>query len=128
MKKNQGSGGVDGVSMAMFEKSVSLNLRELQRLLQQGRRYKPAPVRRHFIEKENGKLRPLGIRTIRDRVCQQAVRQIIEPIFEQDSTTTASAFVRDTRRTKQSIRFDVQNAAESADAYSRVADGGIHGR
>jgi RNA-directed DNA polymerase len=83
VKKNQGSGGIDGVSIAMFEKNVSMNLREIQRLLQQGR-YKPDPVRRHFIEKENGKLRPLGIPTIRDRVCQQAVRQIIEPIFEQD--------------------------------------------
>ncbi|MBO9608794.1 MAG: group II intron reverse transcriptase/maturase [Paenibacillaceae bacterium] len=83
VKKNQGSGGIDGVSIAIFEKKVSVNLRELQRLLQQGR-YKPDPVRRHFIEKENGKLRPLGIPTIRDRVCQQAVRQIIEPIFEQD--------------------------------------------
>jgi group II intron reverse transcriptase/maturase len=83
VKKNQGSGGIDGVSIAMFEKNVSMNLKELQRILQQGR-YKPDPVRRHFIEKENGKLRPLGIPTIRDRVCQQAVRQIIEPIFEQD--------------------------------------------
>ncbi|SEB60342.1 group II intron reverse transcriptase/maturase [Paenibacillus sp. GP183] len=83
VKKNQGSGGIDGVSIAMFEKNVSINLRELQRLLQQGR-YKPDPVKRHFIKKENGKLRPLGIPTIRDRVCQQAVRQIIEPIFEQD--------------------------------------------
>lgn len=83
VKKNQGSGGVDGVSIAMFEKSIAINLKEIQRLLQQDR-YKPDPVRRHFIEKENGKLRPLGIPTIRDRVCQQAVRQIIEPIFEQD--------------------------------------------
>ncbi|WP_342421450.1 group II intron reverse transcriptase/maturase [Paenibacillus sp. FSL E2-0178] len=83
VKKNQGSGGVDGVSTLMYEKNVSMNLRELQRLLQQGR-YVPDPVRRHYIEKENGKLRPLGIPTIRDRVCQQAVRQIIEPIFEED--------------------------------------------
>lgn len=83
VKKNQGSGGVDGVSIAMFEKNLNMNLTELQRLLQQDR-YEPDPVRRHFIEKENGKLRPLGIPTIRDRVCQQAVRQIIEPIFEQD--------------------------------------------
>lgn len=83
VKKNQGSGGVDGVSIGMYEKNVTTNLRELQRLLQQGR-YKPDPVRRHYIEKENGKLRPLGIPTIRDRVCQQAVRQIMEPIFEQD--------------------------------------------
>ncbi len=83
VKKNQGSGGIDGVSIAMFEKNIVINLKEIQRLLQQDR-YKPDPVRRHFIEKENGKLRPLGIPTIRDRVCQQAVRQIIEPIFEQD--------------------------------------------
>jgi group II intron reverse transcriptase/maturase len=83
VKKNQGSGGIDGVSIAMFEKNISVNLKEIQRLLQQDR-YKADPVRRHFIEKENGKLRPLGIPTIRDRVCQQAVRQIIEPIFEQD--------------------------------------------
>ncbi|WP_438498637.1 group II intron reverse transcriptase/maturase [Paenibacillus sp. IHBB 3054] len=91
VKKNQGSGGVDGVSIGMYEKNVSTNLRELQRLLQQGR-YKPDPVRRHYIEKENGKLRPLGIPTIRDRVCQQAVRQIIEPIFEQDFYTYSFGF------------------------------------
>lgn len=83
VKKNQGSGGMDGVSIGMYEKNVSTNLRELQRLLQQNR-YVPDPVRRQYIEKENGKLRPLGIPTIRDRICQQAVRQIIEPIFEQD--------------------------------------------
>jgi RNA-directed DNA polymerase len=83
VKKNQGSGGIDGISIAMFEKNIGINLKEIQRLLKQDR-YKPDPVRRHFIEKENGKLRPLGIPTIRDRVCQQAVRQIIEPIFEQD--------------------------------------------
>ncbi len=83
VKKNQGSGGIDGLTIEGFEKNVNRNLREIQRLLQE-KRYEPDPVRRHFIEKENGKLRPLGIPTIRDRVCQQAVRQIIEPIFEQD--------------------------------------------
>ena len=83
VKKNKGSGGIDGVTIEMFEKNVKRNLREIQRLLQENR-YKPDPVRRHYIEKENGKLRPLGIPTIRERVCQQAVRQIIEPIFEQD--------------------------------------------
>ncbi|WNS42116.1 group II intron reverse transcriptase/maturase [Paenibacillus sp. MMS20-IR301] len=83
VKKNQGSGGVDGVSIEMYEKNLHINLRELQRLLQQGR-YVPNPVRRRYIEKENGKLRPLGIPTVRDRICQQAVRQIIEPIFEED--------------------------------------------
>jgi len=83
VRKNKGSGGIDGVTIEKFEKNLNLNLGEIQRLLQQNR-YEPDPVRRHFIKKENGKLRPLGIPTIRDRVCQQAVRQIIEPIFEQD--------------------------------------------
>ncbi|MCS7463000.1 group II intron reverse transcriptase/maturase [Paenibacillus doosanensis] len=83
VKKNDGSGGIDGVSIEMFEKNLNINLREIQRILQQGR-YEPDPVLRRYIEKENGKLRPLGIPTIRDRVCQQAVRRIIEPIFEQD--------------------------------------------
>ena len=83
VKKNKGSGGIDGVTIEIFEKNLNRNLREIKRCLQENR-YKPDPVRRHYIEKENGKLRPLGIPTIRDRVCQQAVRQIIEPIFEQD--------------------------------------------
>jgi RNA-directed DNA polymerase len=83
VKKNKGSGGIDGVTIEIFEKNLNRNLREIQRLLQENR-YKPDPVMRHYIEKENGKLRPLGIPTIRERVCQQAVRQIIEPIFEQD--------------------------------------------
>jgi hypothetical protein len=83
VRKNKGSGGVDGVTIEMFEKNLGMNLREIQRLLQQDR-YKPDPVLRHYIEKENGKLKPLGIPTIRDRVIQQAVRRVIEPIFEQD--------------------------------------------
>lgn len=83
VRKNQGSGGVDGITIEAFEKNAGMYLREIQRLLMQGR-YEPDPVRRHYIEKDNGKLRPLGIPTIRDRVCQQAVRQVIEPIFEQD--------------------------------------------
>lgn len=67
----------------MFEKQLGRNLREIQRLLQEDR-YEPDPVLRHYIEKDNGKLCPLGVPTIRERVTQQAVRQIIEPIFEQD--------------------------------------------
>lgn len=83
VKKNGGCGGIDGVTIEIFEKNLSMNLREIQRFLQQDR-YEPEPVLRHYIKKENGKLRPLGIPTIRDRVVQQAVRRIIEPIFEED--------------------------------------------
>ncbi|MFD2881863.1 hypothetical protein ACFTAO_47795 [Paenibacillus rhizoplanae] len=56
VKKNQGSGGVDGVSIEMYEKNLHINLRELQRLLQQGR-YVPDPVRRRYIEKEKWEIK-----------------------------------------------------------------------
>ena len=58
-------------------------LRELRSSLLDGS-YRPQPVRRVYIEKANGKLRPLGIPTIRDRVAQMAVVLVIEPIFEAD--------------------------------------------
>jgi RNA-directed DNA polymerase len=83
VRRNRGSGGIDGITIEQFEKNEGMNLKEIQRLLQQSR-YEPDPVLRHYIKKENGKLRPLGIPTIRDRVIQQAVRRIIEPIFEED--------------------------------------------
>jgi retron-type reverse transcriptase len=60
VKKNKGSGGIDGITIEMIEKNLNLNLREIQRRLQENR-YKSDPVRRYYIEKENGKLRPLGI-------------------------------------------------------------------
>ncbi|MFC4766859.1 group II intron reverse transcriptase/maturase [Effusibacillus consociatus] len=91
VKKNGGSGGVDGVTLETFEKNLGMNLKEIQRLLQQNR-YEPDPVLRHYIDKENGKLRPLGIPAIRDRIIQQAVRRIIEPIFEQDFYTYSFGF------------------------------------
>ncbi|MDQ0221468.1 group II intron reverse transcriptase/maturase, partial [Peribacillus cavernae] len=83
VKKNKGSGGVDGITIEIFDLHANQNLLEIQRLLKENR-YKPDPVLRTYIEKDNGKMRPLGIPTIRDRVAQQAVRRIIEPIFEKD--------------------------------------------
>jgi len=83
VKKNKGSGGVDGITIDIFNINVHQNLWEIQRLLKENR-YMPDPVLRTYIEKDNGKKRPLGIPTIRDRVVQQAVRRIIEPIYDKD--------------------------------------------
>jgi RNA-directed DNA polymerase len=82
VKENKGAGGVDGVTIARFEKDRDRYLDVLHRQLKEGR-YRPRPVRRVEIDRPGTtKKRPLGIPTIMDRVCQQALVQVLEPIFE----------------------------------------------
>jgi len=86
VKRNHGAPGVDGMDFGDIEQAdggVEHFLKALQEELT-GKRYKAQAVRRVYIEKENGKMRPLGIPTIKDRVVQMAVKLILEPIFEAD--------------------------------------------
>jgi RNA-directed DNA polymerase len=82
VKENKGAGGVDGVTIARFDRNREHYLEVLHRQLKEGR-YRPRPLRRVEIDKPGTtKKRPLGIPTIMDRVCQQALVQVLEPIFE----------------------------------------------
>jgi RNA-directed DNA polymerase len=81
---NRGAAGVDGLTLAAVEAyGVERMLAELQEALRTGN-YHPAPVRRVFIPKPDGSSRPLGIPNVVDRVCQQATKIVLEPIFEAD--------------------------------------------
>ena len=83
VKANRGSGGVDGQSLEAFAAQAGQQLERLQRELREGT-YQPQPVRQVQIPKAGkpGEFRALGIPTIYDRVCQQALLNRLEPIFE----------------------------------------------
>ena len=84
VRANRGAAGVDRVTLAVVEDyGVERMLGELAGDLRAGS-YRPAPVRRVEIPKPDGRMRPLGIPTVRDRVAQQAAKIVLEPVFEAD--------------------------------------------
>ena len=83
-RSNKGAPGIDGQDFADVEAyGLERWLGELALALKQ-ETYRPDPIRRVFIPKANGKLRPLGISTVRDRVCMTAAMLVLDPIFEAD--------------------------------------------
>jgi group II intron reverse transcriptase/maturase len=92
VQRNKGAAGVDAVTLGDVEAyGVERFLGELQAVLRAGE-YRPRPVLRRYIPKTDGRRRPLGIPTVRDRVVQAAAKLVLEPIFEVDFQDCAHGF------------------------------------
>jgi RNA-directed DNA polymerase len=101
-RSNKGAPGVDGQDFSDVEAyGVERWLGELAKALKE-ETYRPDPIRRVFIPKPNGKLRPLGISTVRDRVCMTAAMLVLDPIFEADLPNEQYAY-RAGRNAQQAV-------------------------
>ena len=114
---NEGASGVDGQSIKRFEARAELYLTELSTVLRNGT-YRPQPIRRVEIPKGDGRTRPLGIPTVKDRIVQTAVKFALEPIFEA-TFRPMSYGVRPGRGCRDALR---EVAQLIADGYTFVVD------
>ncbi len=117
VKRNKGAHGVDGMEVEDLLQYLKDNGDELVKLVLDGK-YRPNPVRRVEIPKDNGTMRTLGIPTVVDRVLQQAITQVLSPIFEPQFVETSYGF-----RPKRSAHDALRKCKEYANqGYTYVVD------
>lgn len=116
VKKNKGAGGIDGMQVDELLPFLIEHKNELIESLRGGK-YRPKPVRRVEIPKDNGKTRKLGIPTV-DRLIQQAICQVLSPIFEKQFSNNSFGF-RPKRRAHDALRRCQTNITEG---YRYVVD------
>lgn len=117
---NKGAGGVDKLSVEQFKEKYErgeINFEEIKELIR-NRKYNPQPVKRVYIPKENGDKRGLGIPTIMDRIIQQAIAQVLTPIYEEQFSETSYGF-----RPGRSCEMAIIKALEIFnDGYNWIVD------
>ena len=123
VRGNKGAAGVDEITRrSIEEQGIAQFLEGIEADLKAGR-YRPSPVRRQYIDKGDGKQRPLGIPTVRDRVVQMATKIIIEPIFEADFEPSSYGF-----RPKKSATEALEAIRKAGNqGYDFVVDADIKG-
>lgn len=102
VRANRGSAGIDEISIKRFECNVNIYLEEIQKKLRE-EAYVPSAVKRIYIPKGEGKMRPLGIPTVKDRIIQMAIKLVIEPIFEKEFLSSSFGF-RPKKGAKDALR------------------------
>jgi len=117
VKRNKGAGGIDGMQVDELLPFLRDHKNELLQSLWDGK-YRPKPVRRVEIPKENGKTRKLGIPTVVDRLIQQAITQVLSPIFEKQFSDNSFGF-RPNRNAHDALRKCQANITEG---YKYVVD------
>ena len=91
LTRKDGAAGIDGVTAADYEKDLEANLLDLLGRIKSGS-YVAPPVRRHYIPKADGTMRPLGIPTFEDKVAQRAIVMLMEPVYEADFLPCSHGF------------------------------------
>src|SRR5712691_4212755 len=125
VNSNQGreTAGIDSITMSNFNGNLAGNLERLKEALN-AKTFEPMPVRRVYIPKANGKKRPRGIPTIHDRIVQEALRMILEPIWESDFSTHSYGF-RPNRSTYDAVSYIANRSTGQGKAYQWVIEGDI---
>ena len=103
VKRNKGAPGIDGMTVGDFPDFASEHWERIASQLRKGI-YHPAPVRRVFIPKPDGTERPLGIPTVLDRVIQQAIAQVLTPLWDGEFSESSFGF-REGRNAHQAVRL-----------------------
>lgn len=123
VKENKGAGGIDGKTIASYERNIETNIENLLKKLK-NKEYSPSPVRRVYIPKRNGKMRPLGIPTIEDRIVQQSIVDVLQPKCEETIFHRWSCGYRPNLGAKRALQIILWSIEQG---YNHIYDCDIQG-